>query len=135
MQVTGCHHGGRVLHGVVHPVHEVGHVGVDPVEPGLRTAPPPADHARQEVGGAVLCDQRAAVVSTATVLATLQVPGAQHVTGEVELGSLGALGVLDDGDGHSAEDGGDRSAGRGARGLGVAPRGPLAPARHGVVAD
>lgn len=113
----------------------MGHVGIHPIIPRVRTAPPPAHHARQEVGGAEERDQRAPVVSTATLLAPLQVSGTQHVVGEVELGSLGALGVLDDGDGHPAEDGGHRDGGLGGGAVAVAPGGPPAPAGHGMVAE
>lgn len=120
------------LYGFLHPVYKHGHLGVDPVVPRVRTAPPPGDHARQEAGGAVFGDQRTAVVATATLLVSIQVPDAQHVVGEVEFGFLGALGVLDDGDVHLTEDGGERAA-RG--GEGVPPSGPLAPAGHGVVSD
>lgn len=88
------------------------------------------------MGGAIQRDQRAAVVSTATVLLTLQVTGTQHVGGEVELGDLGALGVLDDGDGHPAQDGGGGGGdGGGGGGGGVAPAGPPAPAGHAVEAE
>lgn len=123
---------GRVLQGGLHPVHKHGHLGVHAVIPRVRAAPPPGDHARQEVGAAVLRDQRAAVVAAAAVLGPVLVPGAQHVVGDVEPGLLGALGALDDGDAHLAEDWGQRAA-RG--GAGVAPGGPLAPSGDGVVAD
>lgn len=86
------------------------------------------------MGGAVKRDQRTPVISTATLLSTPQVPCTQHVAGEVELGFLGALGVLEDGDGESSKYGGDRDNVHGAT-LHVAPDGPLAPAGHGVVAD
>lgn len=131
----GCRHVRRVFYDALHPVHKVGHVGIYPIIPRVCTAPPPADHACQEVGGAVERDQWAPVVPSTTLLMTLQVSCTQHVVGEVELGSLGALGVLDDGDRKRAEDWGDRGTGWATGALSIAPDGPLAPAGHGVVAD
>lgn len=70
----------------------------------------------------------------ATLLVPLQVSSAQHVVSEVELASVGALGVGDDGDRKFAEEWRHGSSVSPAMFL-VASIGPLAPPGYGVIAS
>lgn len=86
------------------------------------------------MSGAIQSDQWAPIISTATLLVPLQIPGAQHVVSEVELASVGALRVGDNGDRKFAEEWRHRRGVNHALIL-VASIGPLAPPGYGVIAS
>lgn len=60
-----------IFHGLLHPLHKIGHVGIHRKIPSPTTTSP-ANHTSQKVGGAKQRHQWAAIISTATLLASFQ---------------------------------------------------------------